>query len=55
MPKLSYTYKVCLKCGTEYPDRNDLTKCEKCGGDLRRMRREVVPLEEWKRDTFKSK
>lgn len=55
MPKLSYTYKVCLKCGTEYPDRDDLTKCERCSGDLQRMRREVVPLKEWKRDTFKKK
>ena len=51
MVKLSYTYKVCLKCGSEYPDREDLTKCS-CGGNLRQMRRKVVPLKEWKRDTF---
>lgn len=52
MPQLTYTYKVCLKCGVEYPDRSDLRKCS-CGGELQTMKRKIVPLKEWKKDTFK--
>ena len=56
MPKLSYTYKVCVECGTEYPDRDDLTRCSRkgCQGELQRMRRAIMPLKEWARDMFES-
>jgi len=55
MPKLSYTYKVCIKCGKEYPE--DATKCS-CRGYLERVRRKRAPTcdaraKEWKQSKRK--